>query len=417
MSMAAFLVIGKRRVKLRFFIIIALLLGGIFYIFTGNKSAVAYTTISFGRLDVVNNGLAILIREETVYEAPGYGEVVYLVAGGSPVETGQPIAVLYKESYNEEIAKQLFDVQEKIVEYQQEQLMDHVIRSDITNINTEISDLVIEIQSFVKDKEYTELGILESRLRDLLLNKQKLLDYQTEPDSYLTALYDEEASLMAQVSEWTLQLEASESGLISFNIDGFENILGINSIDKLTATDVDYIIEHSAQEPKETEINDNLMENQQSTVVHLEQPFYKIVDPNTEWYAVLKCDSKGNYLNQGDIVEAAFEGQEALSALVTHIHKDKDQSIIVMKFSNDMGKMINRRVYPLEIRKTVEGLMVPIEALHKNKGMEGVYVKDRDENIFIETSIQALSNGYAIVESVSGNQVLQLHDQVLTDNE
>lgn len=417
MSMAAFLVIGNRKVKLRFFIILAMLLAGGFYLFSGNKSAATYTSISYGSLDVVNNGLAVIIREEAVYTAPGYGEVVYLVADGSPVETDQPIAVLNKESFDEDIAKQLYDIQEKIILYQQEQLMDQVINSDVSKINTDIDILVTEVQSYVKESDYTELGNLESRIRRLLENKQKLLDHQVEPDSYLTALYDKEANLMAQISEWTIQIDAPESGYISFIVDGFENILGIDSVDKLTSEDLDNIIEHASYEPKAVEIIENSIENQETTIVQVEQPFYKIVDSTAEWYAVLKCDSKETFLSKGDVVEAIFEGQEEVSALVTHVHKEKDHSILVIKLSNNMDKMINKRVYPLEVRKTVEGLMVPIGALHRVKSMEGIYVRDRDENIFIETSIQALSDGFAIVESVSPNQVLQLHDQVLTDNE
>ncbi|MGI6570384.1 MAG: HlyD family efflux transporter periplasmic adaptor subunit [Caldicoprobacterales bacterium] len=211
--MAAFLVVGNRRIRLRFFIILALLLEGAFYLFFSNKPAVAYGTISFGKLDVAHKGLAVIIREEKVYTAPAYGEAVYLVADGSEVEAGEPIAVLYKEIYDEDIVKQLYDVQEKIIGYQQEQLMDQVISNDITKINADIDILVSEVQASVKDMEYNELANLESNLRKLLENKQKLLDYQTEPDSYLTELYNKEANLMAQIEEWTMQVESPEAGV------------------------------------------------------------------------------------------------------------------------------------------------------------------------------------------------------------
>jgi hypothetical protein len=415
--MAAFLVVGNRRIRLRFFIILALLLEGAFYLFFSNKPAVAYGTISFGKLDVAHKGLAVIIREEKVYTAPAYGEAVYLVADGSEVEAGEPIAVLYKEIYDEDIVKQLYDVQEKIIGYQQEQLMDQVISNDITKINADMDILVSEVQASVKDMEYNELANLESNLRKLLENKQKLLDYQTEPDSYLTELYNKEANLMAQIEEWTMQVESPEAGFISFSIDGFENILGVDSLDKLTADDIEYVLEHSVQEATAIETHDGAMEKQQSDVVKIEQPFYKIVDPALEWYAVLLYNSTDNNFKQGDTVKAVFEGHEEMSALVTHVHKEKDQTILIMQFSGIMDRMINKRVYPLEIRKTVEGMMVPTGALHKNKGVQGIYVKDRDGNIFIETSIQALYNGYAIVESLSDDQVLQLHDQVLTDKQ
>jgi hypothetical protein len=417
MSMAAFLMIGNRRVKLRFFIFLALPLIILFYLFLSNKPSAAYTALSYGRLDVSHNGLAVIIRQESVYTAPAYGKAVYLVANGSTVSEGQSIAVLYKESFNEEIVKQLYDVQEKIIKYQQEQLMDQVINSDIINIDASIEALVSDIQSSVKDNEFNELGKLDSRLRKLLDNKQKLLDYQTQPDSYLTRLYDKEASLVAQMEEWTIKVESPKSGLISFSVDGLENVLGLDSVDKLTSIDLEHILQHADPEVQTVELLNDSAGKQQAAAVQAEQPFFRIADPAEEWYAVLKCDSTETYLDKGDTVEAVFEGQDEISAVVTQIHKDKDQVILIIKFSSDMDKLVSKRVHPLQVKKTVQGLMVPAKALYMKKGVSGIYVRDRDENIFIETSIQALSDGFAIVESVSDNQVLQLHDQVLIDNE
>jgi len=415
--MAAYLVIGNRRVKFRFFIILALLAGGILYLFSLNKSAAAYAAISYGRLDVVHSGLAVIIKDEAVYTAPAHGEAVILVSEGSKVETNEPIAVLYKENYDETVVKQLYDIQERIIEYQQEQLLDQVIDNDLMNINADIDSLVSKIQLMVKDGRYSNLGTFEIQLRSLLENKQKLLDYQTEPDSYLTELYNKEASLLLQIEKWTVRLESPKSGYISFNIDGFENILGKDSIAKLKITDVENILDNSFSGTNNLSLTANNVFEQESTKVQSEQPFFKVVDSNEEWYAVLKCESSETYMNKGDTVEVVFDDQEKTSAIVDQIIKENDHALLVLMFSSGMDKIVSKRICPLVISKTVEGLMVPERALYRNKGVDGVYVKNGDKKIFVETSIKALSNGYAIVESVSDNQQLQLHHQVLNDNE
>ncbi|NLB41734.1 MAG: hypothetical protein GX815_05630, partial [Clostridiales bacterium] len=46
-----------------------------------------------------------------------------------------------------------------------------------------------------------------------------------------------------------------------------------------------------------------------------------------------------------------------------------------------------------------------------------VYIRDKKENRFIETSVQAEQDGFVILESVSDTLALKLHDQVLTDKE
>ena len=80
---------------------------------TFHKSASAYSSISYGKLDMVYNRFAVIIRDEKVYTAPAHGKAVFLVSEGSRVETNQPVAVLYKENYDEVIVKQLYDIQEK----------------------------------------------------------------------------------------------------------------------------------------------------------------------------------------------------------------------------------------------------------------------------------------------------------------
>lgn len=415
--MAAYLVIGNRRVKFRFFIILALLIGGIFYLLTFHKSASAYSSISYGKLDMVYNGFAVIIRDEKVYTAPAHGKAVFLVSEGSRVETNQPVAVLYKENYDEVIVKQLYDIQEKIIEYQQNRLMDQVVNSDLITINEDIDSSVSQIQELVSEGKYSSLGVLESQLRVLLENKQKLLDYQTEPDFYLTELYNREASLMAQIEAWTIRLQSPSFGYISFFVDGWEHVIDKDSIGKITLADLENIFANSVNDTSKSGFSGSPALEQETAEVQMEEPFFKIVDPSDEWYAVLKCDDSEIFLQQGDIVEAVFDDQEKMSAIVTHVHKENNQSILVLQFSTGMDKIISKRVSPLEIRKTVEGLMVPTGALHNNRGVQGVYVKDKDKNIFIETSIQALSNGFAIVESVSDEQALQLHDQVLNDKE
>ena len=415
MSMVAFLVIGRRRIKFRFLVILALLLSGIIYLLLGNQGVAAYATINYGKIDVVHNGLAVIIRDESVQVAPGYGRAVYLVADGTAVEENEQIAVLYKENFDEGIVKQLYDVQEKIVQYQQEQLIDKVVDNDLTKVNNDLQSLVSEIQISVMDEKYTEAANMESSLRKLLESKQKLLDLATEPDDYLTDLYGKESRLVSDINQWTVDIRASESGLVSFAIDGLENVLGISSVDKLTSEDYSNLIQ---QIPKtyptdQVEVEEELLEGE----AQAEQALYRMIDPLENWYAVLKCENSESYLEKGDTLEAVFDGQDPVSAKVYRIQKEKDYFLLTLEFTEQVKKIINKRVLPLRIQKTVEGLLLPEEALKKSKGRQGVYIRDKEENRFIETSVQAKQDGFVIVESVSDTLALKLHDQVLTNKE
>jgi putative membrane fusion protein len=415
MSMAAFLVIGKRRIKFRFFVILALLLSGTVYLLFGNHSEATYATINYGKLEVAHNGLAVIIRDETVEVAPAYGRAVFLVADGAAVEENEPIAVLYKENFDESIVKQLYDVQERIVKYQQEQLIDKAIDNDLTKVNNNLQSLVSEIQKGVRDEKYIDAAKFEGNLRKLLDTKQKFLDLTTEPDDYLKDLYDKEASLILNMNQWTIDVRAPKSGLISFTVDGLENVLGISSVDRFTLDDYTSLIQQIPEPDSTDQVNNELLEGEAQA--EAEQPLYRMVNPQDNWYSIVRCEGTESYLEKGDILEAVFDGQAALPAKVIRIQKEKDCFLLTLEFTEQVDKIINKRMLPLRIQKTVEGLLMPEKALMKSKGRQGVYIRDNEEKRFIETSVQAKQDGYAIVESVSDTQALKLHDQVLTDKE
>jgi putative membrane fusion protein len=405
--MAAYFVIGRRRVRLRFFFFLAMLLFGALYLFTSifdfdrDPTSASFATVAYGQVDMNISGPAIIIREEEVFTAPAYGKAVYLAADGVSVTKDQPVAILYKENFDESIIGQLYSVQERIILYQQDQLLGQVIDGDISKLKSDIEYLVLDVQSMVRDNRLDSLPKMENQLRSLLAQKQKLLDYRTEPDSYLKGLYDEEARILNYMKDWTINIIAPESGLISFQLDGLENILGINSVDKLTSYDFEQIMEHV---PKYNAAED----------AKAEQPFFRMVDPLSNWYIAIQSHGNEEYFNRGDKVQVSFEDGSSATASIYRINREKGNSFLVLEFSGNVDRIINKRVTPVSINKTVEGLVIPKEALVHHKGKRGVFLKDREEMVFIETSVKALSESKAIVESISDNMILKLHDQVMT---
>jgi hypothetical protein len=187
------------------------------------------------------------------------------------------------------------------------------------------------------------------------------------------------------------------------------------SVDRFTLDDYTSLIQQIPEPDSTDQVNNELLEGEAQA--EAEQPLYRMVNPQDNWYSIVRCEGTESYLEKGDILEAVFDGQAALPAKVIRIQKEKDCFLLTLEFTEQVDKIINKRMLPLRIQKTVEGLLLPEKALMKSKGRQGVYIRDNEEKRFIETSVQAKQDGYAIVESVSDTQALKLHDQVLTDKE
>lgn len=393
--------IGKRRIKFRFFVFLAIIVIALSYLWNMSRQPKVYASVSYGDLTLEYHGQGLIIRDEEVFSAPAYGKITYIIPSGESVKKDQLIAYLYKEGFDSDIMNQLYEVQEKIMRYQQETIVDDVLNSDFKKINKELNTIIADIQSQILTSEYTAMDKKETKLRELMKNKQKYIDRMSTTDDYLQSLYNMESDLILKLEQWVLEINSQKPGILSYFVDGLENILGRTSVDKLTSEDYKDLCTRTA-------------ETEENTEAKAEQPLYKIVDPKSTWFLALEVNDKV-YLDKGDTVDVqVFDSiDETVSGSVYRVNSKGDNSLIILEMNTDVIPFINKRTVSLKISKTVSGCIVPSDAIKKSRGRTGVRVKDREEHIFIETRVRGVTRGYAIVEPESLNQEINPEDKVV----
>ena len=147
------LVIGNRRVRFRFFVFLFLCIAGCYFIIGMFDRSYSYGIVEYGELLLNDMGDALVIRQEEVYNAPEYGKVIFLLAEGESVEKEQPVAIVYKANFKEELVYQLYNVREKILSYQQENILQDVMDKDIEKLEKEISETIMSIQTSIRDNQ------------------------------------------------------------------------------------------------------------------------------------------------------------------------------------------------------------------------------------------------------------------------
>jgi len=396
------LVLGRRRIKFRFFVFIGLIFSAAVYVYGIVQPPPSYAAVTFGEILLEYSAEAVIIRDEEVFNAPAYGKAVYHAYEGESVIPDQRVALLYKEGFDKGIIDQLYTVQEKISSYQQENLLDQVLDSDLDKLNADIRKAASAIQDSVRQSSFQALGSQETRLRTLMEQRQKIVDKRSEPDEYLNRLYDQEGQLLKAIQDWTAEIKAQKPGLISFSMDGLENVLSPASIDRLTPEDFKALTD-SASPASTTQAE-----------AKAEQPFYKIIDPQTGWFAVFEAPARDLYFNMGHQVDVRFFPDDGtlFSGNVHKIMREKGKALVVLEMQGELEKIVSKRVIALKISKPVEGLIVPEAALKPEGSHAIVTVAGNEAEMDIEVSVKAVSKGYAVVEPISGNQVLKLHDKV-----
>lgn len=396
------LVIGRRRVRLRFFVFLFTVIMGCYYLIHASTRTPVYGIVQYGEILLKDRGDALVIRQESVYDAPEYGRVNFLVAEGESVEKEAPVAVLYKANYKEELVYQLYNVQEKILLYQQENIVQEIIDKDLEKVEKDIVGTVASIQVAVRDLQLDKLDDYEKRLRSLFASRQKVLDQKMGSDPYLERLYKEEAELNKQLEEWKVELVAPESGFISFSLDGMEDILGAKAVNYIKIEDFKSFYGKDVVEQVDSGEDANA-----------DQPFFKIVQPG-KWYAAcLISKPQINYV-EGQEVDVSFIGPQVqtIKGKVYRIVQGKGETLVIVEFNEKVEDFINKRSVKVEISKNFQGFMVPAGAVVTRRGEKGIRMIREDSEAFVPVEMVASDGDNAIISEKGESKQLELHAKV-----
>jgi len=396
------LVIGRRRVRFRFFVFLFMAIMGCYYLIYSSARSPVYGIVQYGEMLLKDRGDALVIRQESVYEAPEYGRVTFLVAEGEPVEKEAPVAVLYKANYKEELVYQLYNVQEKILSYQQENIVQEIIDKDLERVEKEIAGTVASIQIVVRDLQLDNLDDYEKRLRSLFDSRQKILNQKMKPDPYLERLYKEESELNRQLEEWKVELVAPESGLISFSLDGMEDILGAKAVNYITIEDFKSFYGKDVWEQEDD-----------GKEAKADQPFFKIVQPGKWYVACLISNSQINYVEVEE-VDVSFIGPQVqtIKGRVYRVVEEKGEILVIVEFNEKVEDFINKRSVKVEISKNFQGFMVPADAVVTRWGEKGIKVVRENSETFIPVEVVASDGESAIIVEKGESKQLELHAKV-----
>lgn len=399
--MARGIVIGGRRIRFRFFIFLALALALTIHIARLSSKPPIFETIQYGEITSWHQCPALVIRQEKGYTAPDYGKVDFFVSKGQMVEKDTLLAMLYKDSYNQELVDRLYKTKHKIAEYQNKNIVQEIKDGDFEKIQEDIYETVNTMQYSIQDGFFRDMDRHEKQLRGLLSRRKEMLDKGDSTDNYLEQLYEEERDIETNLEEWKVEIISPESGLISFDLDGLEGILSPKDIDYITPEQYLSFNEHDASDYKET-------------MSPMDAPLYKIVDSD-RWYIASLIPNQDVYYEQGNPVKINIMGLShgAIDGRVYRADFLKDDTFLILEMAEGVDQVLEIRNTPVEIGTITQGLMVPRTAIRDKKGKKGVEVEQNGEIQYVEVKIKAMDEEWAIIEAERDTDILEPNTRVI----
>jgi len=363
--------------------------------------------------DLVRNGViedsvnsnGLIIRDEELLVSPFEGLFIPAVEEGEKVPVNFRVATVLKNSALE-LLDSKNEIDMKIIKYQNSKSeTQQMFAGDVRKIENEIAQKVSGLISESNKNNFYNVRTYRKDINDLVKKKSEVLSGLNSNDAYINELLSERKRIENQIQANTKDIYSDKSGIISYVIDGLEELLTVKNIDQITP-EVFEKIKVSAN----TRSDDN--------VAVPGQPFAKIIG-NTSCYVAVPLEaSQAQRFNAGEKVKLRFNDiSRETYGEITHITASNGKAVVVARFNRYINELSDRREVNLDlIKSSVEGLKVQAKSLRDldtvNMKAKIVLVKS-NYSVIEDVTVEALNKEYAIISSEDGK--VNLYDTYIVN--
>ena len=335
-----------------------------------------------GKISFEENVIGYIIRDETIIEGnENKTDIVPIKEDGEKVAKGESI---YRYSLNneEDLNAKIKDLDKKIQEAMSKE--NNLFSSDIKLLESQIEEKLSDIyeqNDLQKIKEY------KKDINSYITKKAKISGELSPAGSYIKGLIDERSKYEKELNNGAEYIEAPKSGVLSFRIDGLEDILTVSDFSK---------------------INKNFLEN-----LNLKTSQIIGID-NFKSFLVCSINSEiSKNAKIGQNVKIRLPNSKEVNAEIEYIYlEDNDYVTLVFKIENCVEELIPYRKIAFDIIWWSDsGLKIPNQAIVKNENVSYV-IRNRAgylEKVFVK--LLRANNNYSVVTNYSSAELRELEIQ------
>lgn len=343
----------------------------------------------------------IIVRQELVL--PGQSGIVdFRLDEGEKVGAGQAVAYLYQ---TEEAVQRQDRLRQLSLEAEQlEYAMAQTDTGDSVKLDETIVDQMVALRASAARGDFTGLEDQVLELKSTVLKRDYTYGGTPEGSSLrdqLSAVQSEMRTLRSQASQDTRSVTAPQSGTFSALVDGYETLIGPDTVESLTPSTLEQLLEQKVSEDE-------------GALCKL------ITSPQWQFAAVLE-EEDALRLSEGDKVTLRFSRDFSADIAMTVDwvgQAESGRTVVVFSSSEYLAQMTLLRRQTVEvIFESRTGIRVPKQSVHletqtvtAEDGSEteqtvyGVYAVVGARAEFKTVEIVGESGAYYIVRSVDSDK-------------
>lgn len=372
-----------------------------------------------------------IVRNERVITAKVNGVLNYTVDDGERTAAGGVIADIYPTEEDAAARNRIDRIDDELARLSVLENPSDVTTSNPKLIGGQISEKVTTILSCIRKGNISDVEAEKNNLQ-LLLGQKQIITGAESAEDYLVhtnALTAERNSLLSSSAGSTGSITSPASGFFIRSVDGYENAVDVEEIEKLTAADIRELIDG---EPEE-QTGENVLGK---------------VAMDFNWYVVCNID-ENDYVRLDRTtkvtIEMPFASVEEIPAEIIDVDRDSESggAALILKCSYMNSDLAAARKEPLRINiSKYSGVLIDESAIHFSDvittetdedgnetetvhyDVKGVYVKYGSRLKFVQVFTDATINGYAICktklsdeerEQLVTSRTVQMYDEVVVE--
>ncbi len=335
----------------------------------------------------------VIIKNERLYFSETNGEVYGIVDEGIRVPVGIEIArvISLKDmtSYKSEL-----DKIESLIN--QIDINDSGTSEKLSSKDDIENTLINEIQLNIQNRTYSSIKNLKGKLLFVLDNKSNMQYTDDLEKLNNKQLIDKKNQLLQQISTYNERLFSRDSGIVSYDIDYYEEVLNLSDLDNIS----ERIFAH--------DINANVENLDDKKAV------FKIINGHEYYIAIKLPKVEASLLSGKDKLEIetidSDDKKINLKVPVIQSYSKGTEEIFILKVNEFLESFYKYRFIDLDIVTfKKDSFKIPLESIITNNNQQGVFVKSfYDVVVFRPIVINAKDEDFAYVSKGDTNNRIEL---------
>lgn len=313
--------------------------------------------IEYGKVSLEESAIGYLIREETIVKGSNYENgIVQIKSEGEKVAKGEAVFRYYSND-EEQITQQIKEIDTKLNQALEKQT--EILPTDIKSLDKQIEQRLESLNKFTDTEKIKEY---KNDINTYLTKKSKIAGENSPVGSYIKQLYQERNMYESKLTQTTEYVTAPTSGVVSYRVDGLENILTTEDFSKVSKDLLESL---------------NIKTGQ---IIATNNQEGKIIN-NFECYIATVMDTENAKESKvGQRVKIRLSSKEEVDATISYKteQENSDDVVLVLKITSRVEDLISYRKISFDIVWWSDtGLKVPNSAIIYDDAGQAYIIRNR----------------------------------------